>query len=337
MLIFLLTCLVAFARAQSCALTTAQKNLQGNCPTSLSAKTCLNDIVGGTTCTAKDSPVGRAVACTAAGNCDGSTQLFCVNGQTVQLTLNITIAANANRYDVGAYIAPGQTQAKTGYCCRYILSPLATLPSLVRPQSGCGPYANLDTDGCGDVLANVVNYELITLNLLCQGDGGNKLVAAVCTTWDNQGSANCNNYTDLKPGTGSKCKCFQLAIANVDVIPAGLSVAFELDSSACFSVGGNVVFRYRVSNPTTVPLSNVLVSDSLASAISCCADVNSTACPGGFTLGNTIPLLGGFEWRICQSTIIGVTSTVSITNAATAVGYDTRTLPPTAQTATSSR
>ncbi len=60
------------------------------------------------------------------------------------------------RYDVGAYIAPWQSEAKTGYCCRYILSPIAAKSSQVRPQSGCGPYADLDSDRCGDLQANVV-------------------------------------------------------------------------------------------------------------------------------------------------------------------------------------
>ena len=38
-------------------------NLQGDCPSDPNALTCLNDIVGGTTCTAKDSPIGLVVAC----------------------------------------------------------------------------------------------------------------------------------------------------------------------------------------------------------------------------------------------------------------------------------
>lgn len=106
-------------RANECALTAAQKAAQGNCPSDPTAQTCLNDIVGGTSCTAKDSPIGTIVACDSDGsNCDGLQTQTCVKGETVSFTLNLTMRANAWRYDVGAFIAPGQTQARTGYCCR---------------------------------------------------------------------------------------------------------------------------------------------------------------------------------------------------------------------------
>lgn len=331
MLGFLIIIAIAIATAQQCSLTPAQISAQGNCPSDPNAATCLNDIVGSTSCTAKDSPIGKVVACVGSV-CDGSASQTCVVGQLTPITLNLTIQANANRYDVGAYIAPSQTQAKNGYCCRYILSPLAATAASTNPQSGCGPYRNLDNDACGDIESNVVTYELITLNLLCQPDSNNKLVAAFCTTWDNQASSNCNSYLDLRPGTGSKCKCAQIAIGNVDVIQSALTVAIESDTSKCYTTGGYVTYRYRVTNPTAIALSDVVVTDSLGTSISCCADINSTVCPSGFTLSNQIPVLQGYDWRICQSTSLGTSSS----NTAYANGLDTRFTPPATQTATSS-
>lgn len=320
-------------QSNQCVLTEAEKNIQGNCPVDSSAKTCLNDIHGSTTCTAKDSPIGQVYACIN-GVCDGSVPRTCVKGEMTQFTLNITIQANANRYDVGAYIAPGQTQAKTGYCCRFILSPVTTNEVLSNSSGGCGPYANLDNDACGDIRANVVTYELITLDLLCQPDNtNNKLAAAFCTSWDNTASANCNSYLDLKPGTGSKCKCSQITIGNVDVLQSALMIAFEPGSSTCATPQSSVVFRYRVTNPNLVQLSSVTVSDSMGSTIQCCADFNSTACPSGYTVGSVIPILSGSTWVICEST--GSSITGPIVNTATVAGDDTRYSPSVTQTATS--
>ena len=332
MMLIILVLLTLTIVSGQCVLTDAQKNIQGNCPADPTAKTCLNDIIGATTCTAKDSPIGQVYACIN-GVCDGSVPRTCVNGQMTQFTLNITIQANANRYDVGAYIAPGQTQAKTGYCCRFILSPIATNTLPANSSSGCGPFANLDNDACGDIKANVVNYELITLNLLCQPDSSNKLAAAFCTSWDNTASVNCNSYLDLKPGTGSKCKCSQITIGNVDVLQAGLMIAFEPDSSTCATPQSSVTFRYRVTNPNLVALASVTVSDSIGSTIQCCADFNSTTCPSGYTIGSVIPTLSGSTWVICRSTVPNPTG--PITNTATVTGLDTRYSPQVTQTATS--
>lgn len=44
--LFVLIAVLVFTKANECALTTAQKAAQGNCPSDLNAQTCLNDIVG---------------------------------------------------------------------------------------------------------------------------------------------------------------------------------------------------------------------------------------------------------------------------------------------------
>ncbi len=145
-------------------------------------------------------------------------------------------------------------------------------------QSGCGPYENADNDLCGDVSPNTVTYELITLNLLCQPDANNKLAASFCTVWDNQASLNCYSYNDLKPGTGSKCKCSQLTIGNVDVVLSGLSVSI-VNAPTCYVKENIITFFYKVENPTSIPLSTVTITDTLGTSIHCCSNINSTSCP----------------------------------------------------------
>lgn len=234
---------------------------------------CLNDNPKSTStsCTAKDSPLGVVVAC-AKGNldkCYGQDTISCVKDQPTVFTLNLTIGARADRFDVGVYLAPYGPSAKKGYCCRYTLTGIVNKTGdEERPQSGTGLYANLDRDGCGDIRANVVNYHILEVTAKCNSfDGSNSLQIPYCSTWDVNDKSTCLSPRDLVPGTGSKCKCGIMTVGNV-VVGTDFSLA-TLGTPNCYVAGTPLVFPFSVSNPGDFLLTNVQITDTLNTAKEC--------------------------------------------------------------------
>lgn len=238
--------------------------------------TCLQDIYGrNIQCTAKDSPVGVVYACVANQNgsisCDGSQITQCNQGSTNLFLLNLTVKANADRYDVGVYISPSGTTAATGSCCSYILSPTST--NIVNTTGGCGPFRNLDGDACGDIKANEVAYELIQVPLQCDGTSGQTLKAPFCTLWKQNSNNDCGGPQDLRPGTGSKCKCSLVEIGNVYV--AGTITSAFLTGPTCYTNSANSLTYSLTATNGAATLSNVNVTIG-GQLLTCCTGPGCT-------------------------------------------------------------
>lgn len=189
--------------------------------------------------------------------------------------------ANTNRYDVGVYFGTEGQSADPllGKCCRYILSP----PTVGIDQegeemvdSGMGPYANLDGDSCGDLRpfskSGKKTYLLISTDVMCTG--AEKLTIPYCATWDINQQQICLSSEDLLPGTGSKCKCDDLIVANVIVEDATVEVE-ALGPPNCYLPGTPVELEFLVTNPTmTVTLENIQFMTPPNTQI-CCGDPSS--------------------------------------------------------------
>lgn len=231
---------------------------------------CLNDnpLSSSTSCTAKDSPVGLVVACPLSGACTGNEALTCVKNEMTLFRLRLTIEAHADRYDVGVYLARGQDNAYGGSCCRYTLSNLTSVLADESPLSGFGGYANLDSDNCGDIRANVMNYGILEIDAKCASyDGGEYLQIPYCSTWDINDQTYCTGPEVLTPGTGSKCKCGILTVSNV-LVRADWYLS-ALSTNNCYHQDSTVYFDFTFGNSGEVGLTNVVISDQLQGIIEC--------------------------------------------------------------------
>lgn len=135
------------------------------------------------------------------------------------------------RYDIGSYVATdggGTDGARTGSCTR------------VGFQNNTAGLTILDTDSCADIAANqTVAIPMGPITIKCVdafelGADGNPTAGTDgnidffhCETWAQQANEIiCNNSTDIKAGTPSKCGCSLTGAA------AGFCIAVD-DGNSC--------------------------------------------------------------------------------------------------------
>jgi hypothetical protein len=274
---------------------------------------CLQEVadVNRASCTAKDITLGAVVACTPQpdGLCDPSSQLTCIEGSPAEFYFNFTIIAKPRRYDVGVFIGTsGQSNAidnvPDSKCCRFILA----------GSSG----DNLDSDGCGDVLADSTHSEVVQLTVQCLAGMGNLLTFPYCTTWSQSNQYVCNSAIDLVPGTGSKCSCAKVTVTNVVVL-----TPLQITASAlgCFPTTRPVVLPFRIDNPSSSSTS-VTVTTSLDPSPVVCCPVNSDCflSPSSTLFVNT--LIPSNQFLKCAVVYSGVSAISSYTVTALVPSQD---------------
>jgi len=160
------------------------------------AQTCFADtgnLPGNISCTANDVQTSLIVTPVGGDTCDSRVD-------TITLDLVITWHANADRYDIGLFVAEDGGNAKTGVCEQIV----GQFP----------PFADLDDsstsgDTCGDIEGgtDVVEHETVTVSCGA-ADANNHLLVTICTTWKQPGDNGlCLGINDTA-GTSSKCDCF---------------------------------------------------------------------------------------------------------------------------------
>jgi hypothetical protein len=156
----------------------------------LIADECLPNLGNGNICTANDFNLTSAVI-------SGPAQ--CTEGEiivgNVNIRVGVTPTAN-NRYDIGFFIGNNDESAIEGNSCTFTsLSPLEN-GSNFDPNSGSGPYRNIDGDACGDTSKSDGEiFKNILLNdVLCQDkDNDGKVDIDYALTWQKNQSYVCND------------------------------------------------------------------------------------------------------------------------------------------------
>jgi len=128
------------------------------------------------------------------------------------------------------------------------------------------------------------------------------LVLQYCTVWDQGGGRVCSGVSSLQPGTPSKCRCDSISVANVDVRVSNVTVAFLGTSPSCYVSGTNLVQTFQITNPTTVPLYAVTVSDSFSSIFLCCSSFNVSCADADFTVTPPLTVVFPDSFLNCRAT-----------------------------------
>src|ERR1051325_1228894 len=206
------------ARAQTCPATVVDE--------------CIQDAateagIGKLQCTANDVKVTQITSNTAG---------TCTTGDMVTFMGSLSVQANASgRYDIGAYIPQfPNTNPLTGSCS---INTVPCSASCCQPGSGgcpanspptttC-PFANLDSDACGDVTkVGLGTFELSQpISITCEPCPNNPMQACVntCTSWKQKAdSTDCSGpdapgNLGASPAAPSKCNCSPVPVVNITV------------------------------------------------------------------------------------------------------------------------
>jgi hypothetical protein len=269
---------------------------------------------GPTNCTANDISIARAYP-------TGGGLLQCTPGAsvTVDLTAELQATSNAERQDIGAWIANDGGSAKTGSCTHYNLPP------------GTTNTVNGDGDQCAGMSSSPTpnaQLSLGTITLQCNNiitiDGQTYLHVGSCLSWtvpgqddvcsdDRDGNGIPNQPTDFRaatiPGTPAKCNCegFNIPVQVVsqltivkNAIPddeqdfayatsgAGLS-GFSLDDD------GDVANTLSNTKTFTGLVNDPAITRSVTETVAAGWKVTGIACSGATQSTVTIGASGGYD------------------------------------------
>lgn len=173
--------------------------------------TCAPEPSTGNRCTANDLAIEVISVDPARANCD--------LGETFDLDVRVSLGSGklrsaAERYNVGVWVGEGDEPSIGGNQCTFsALQPLAPNESALDLASGSGPYRDINTDSCGDILDSEITYhEFTAKDVLCRDTNGNgKLDISITVAW-------------LRNKNKSMCN---------DADPSDETVYYPLQSSAC--------------------------------------------------------------------------------------------------------
>ena len=172
--------------------------------------------------------------------------MSCVAGTTVDIAVEIKLLSGvADRYDIGLWINQDGESARTGTACyRDTLTPLGT--TTVCDHTASSPtYWNGDADACGDTYASgtdpcgtrvleggeMVTKRSVVVSVLCSDADDNGVVdTGVCASWEISTEDICQGVFDAQPGTGSRCSCGIVDIADLYVEPCSEVACDEFDT-----------------------------------------------------------------------------------------------------------
>jgi hypothetical protein len=164
---------------------------------------CIEDRAGSDlNCTANDVRIATAHAENITNDCTDADGI-------ATFDLVVDLKSGPDRYDIGAYFATDNGDARNGTC-------------QVSDMPTSSPFADFDDDECGDIAANTTIAQNVgSLTVPCSDDDGNQqLDLGSCLSWDNQSSDNCEGAADAIPSTKSKCRCEPINVTNIPVPPA---------------------------------------------------------------------------------------------------------------------
>jgi hypothetical protein len=205
-------------------------------------------------CTSNDVKIARVTGITPTSgittNPDGS--LSCVGGAPIAFSADFSVVLGATggaRYDVGLYIAQGQTQALTGACNT----------TIITPTNAPSTFKNLDAspDSCGDItgaVGSAFNPQIVhmAISTTCVGNAQNKLLLPNCTSWRQPGSnGTCTMIQQAFPGSPSKCNCDNGFTIDVTVEHPQLGVDKTVLPTSLDEPGGSATYTVTVTNPAT--------------------------------------------------------------------------------------
>ena len=192
------------------------------------AQTCVGDLVGSVpNCTANDVSLTTLSAIEVIKGCD-------FIGDIATVRIKAQLRANAQRYDIGFFIATDGGNAINGACHHDFLPPplvgAGCGVGTYSPTSGIGPFFNgecaVPTDICGDLAAQTdtfydVGYRqgaTLALQIACRdSDGDGNVDVATNVSWVQNANSTCTAENDTLPGTSSKCRF--VTAANITGLP----------------------------------------------------------------------------------------------------------------------
>lgn len=181
---------------------------------------------------------------------------FCYSGSEISFNANFEVLLGAQaRYDIGLYIAEGQTQARTAEpglgCQAEIITPSNSAKWLDLDEEEVG-QAN---DVCGDIAGfadtewnpQIVN---MTIDTICNPGEGNQLLLPNCTSWRQPGSNDlCLSIADAYPGSPSKCNCDDDRTIPVRVESPTLQIQKTANPTSFYEPGAAVTYTVSIHNP----------------------------------------------------------------------------------------
>ncbi len=154
-------------------------------------------------CTAKEIQTTQvsAIVTSPGGACEADGN--------VNVTITATYAANANRYDLGLFVAADGGTLDT----RPNLNP--TAQSCIGEYGSIPPFSNLDPlnatgfmDTCGDVPSGQTITSTFDVRVKCTAIVNGDLPIQSCRFWKQPGANDyCTGLPGPSSGTGSKCDC----------------------------------------------------------------------------------------------------------------------------------
>ena len=215
----------------------------------VSAQSCPPEFGSGQICSASDFRVTGVVT-------EGPGA--CTEGDTIALTLRVGLTSTARqRYDIGLFAGNNGEPVLGGQSCTH--TALVPLEPVFDPDSGSGPYRDLDGDACGDVDSGdpVSQRDFRLDSVLCRdNDGDGRLDLSGLVTWSINASQDvCSDPTDpasFFPSQNSKCQLDPDFNLPITVEPPPTLAVTKLALPANLPApGGPVRFVVSVRNTST--------------------------------------------------------------------------------------
>jgi len=256
----------------------------------------------------------------------------CVGGLPLILDLDVTInAANAKRYDIGVFLSNDGKSTRL----MSVNGGASTCSVSILPQTPL-PFANLDSDGCGDIDGPGSGiFRMSSATVLCSAGGSTSgnLTIPFMVTWSANSGGVCSSNADPVATAQSKCNApIVYQTVAVVVTPA----ITKTDGITSISTGVPTTYTVVITNNTGITFSTANGNAALfkdpavanltvtSDPIGCSASGGAT-CPVGLSkaamqgVGLTIPTLpnlGSVTFSITASVNNGVPIGTSITNTA---------------------
>lgn len=278
-------------------------------------------------CTANDVSISAISA--AAGS-----PLSCVGGQSLILDMDVTInAANAKRYDIGVFLSnDGKSTRLTS-----ANGGASTCSVSMIPQTPL-PFANLDSDVCGDIDgpgSGIFRMSSVTVLCSAAGSTSGNLTIPFMVTWSANAGGVCSSNADPLATAQSKCNAPTVyQTVAVVVTPAITNTDGITTIKPGPGPGNTTTYTVVITNNAGITFSSVngnaavfkdpAVANLTVTGVTCIAS-GGASCPGSVTVagmqgaGLTIPTLpdgGSVTFSINASVNNGVPVGTLITNTA---------------------
>lgn len=278
-------------------------------------------------CTANDVSISSISA--AAGSPPS-----CIGGQPLTLDLDVTInAANARRYDIGVFLS------NDGKSTRLMSANggASTCSVSMIPQTPL-PFANLDSDVCGDIDGpgqGIFRMSGVTVLCSAAGSTSGNLTIPFMVTWSANTGGVCSSNADPIATAQSKCNAPTVYQTVAVVVTPSITVTDGITTikpgpgpgnttTYTVVITNNAGITFSTANGNAAVFKDPAVANLTVTGVTCVAS-GGASCPGSVTVagmqgaGLTIPTLpngGSVTFSINASVNNGVPVGTLITNTA---------------------